>query len=114
MKDSRGRVGRVNFIVPAESIGAIMQLCEDRRGTYKTTEYLGPTRAQLAYELPLAEVIYDMHDRLKSITRGYGTMDYEVIGFRPADLVKVDILVKGERVDALATIMHRDQAGRPR
>ncbi|MGE5190937.1 MAG: translation elongation factor 4 [Deltaproteobacteria bacterium] len=112
IKEFREPVVRVNFIVPADSIGAIMQLCEDRRGTYKTTEYLGPTRAQLAYELPLAEVIYDMHDRLKSITRGYGTMDYEVIGFRPADLVKVDILVKGERVDALATIMHRDQAER--
>ena len=112
IKEFREPVVRVNFIIPAESIGAIMQLCEDRRGTYKTTEYLGPTRAQLAYELPLAEVIYDMHDRLKSITRGYGTMDYEVIGFRPADLVRVDILVKGERVDALATIMHRDQAER--
>lgn len=112
VKEFREPVVRVNFIVPAESIGSIMQLCEDRRGTYKTTEYLGPTRAQLAYELPLAEVIYDMHDRLKSITRGYGTMDYEMIGFRPADLVKVDILVKGERVDALATIMHRDHAER--
>lgn len=112
VKEFREPVVRVSFIVPSESIGSIMQLCEDRRGTYKTTEYLGPTRAQLAYELPLAEVIYDMHDRLKSITRGYGTMDYEMIGFRPADLVKVDILVKGERVDALATIMHRDHAER--
>ncbi|MBI3862736.1 MAG: elongation factor 4 [Planctomycetia bacterium] len=112
IKEFREPIVRVNFIVPAESIGTVMQLCEDRRGTYKTTEYLGMKRAQLAYELPLAEVIYDMHDRLKSITRGYGTMDYEVIGFRGADLVKVDILVKGERVDALATIMHRDQAER--
>ena len=59
-----------------------MQLCEDRRGIYKSTEYLGPKRAQLVYELPLAEIIYDMHDKLKSATRGYGTMDYEVIGFR--------------------------------
>jgi GTP-binding protein LepA len=112
IKEFREPVVKVNFIVPAESIGQIMQLCEDRRGTYKSTEYLGPTRAQLVYELPLAEVIYDMHDKLKSITRGYGTMDYEVIGFREADLVKVDILVKGTRVDALATIMHRDQAER--
>jgi GTP-binding protein LepA len=112
IKEFREPVVRVNFIIPSESIGTVMQLCEDRRGTYKTTEYLGPTRAQLCYELPLAEVIYDMHDRLKSITRGYGTMDYEIIGFRPADLVKVDILVKGERVDALATIMHRDMAER--
>lgn len=112
IKEFREPIVRVNFIVPAESIGQIMQLCSDRRGTYKSTEYLGPTRAQIVYELPLAEVIYDMHDKLKSITRGYGTMDYEVIGFRDADLVKVDILVKGNRVDALATIMHRDQAER--
>jgi GTP-binding protein LepA len=112
IKEFREPIVRVNFIVPAENIGSIMQLCEDRRGTYRSTEYLGPTRAQLVYELPLAEVIYDMHDKLKSITRGYGTMDYEVIGFRDADLVKVDILVKGNRVDALATIMHRDQAER--
>ncbi|MSR58539.1 MAG: elongation factor 4 [Planctomycetaceae bacterium] len=112
IKEFREPIVRVNFIVPAANIGSIMQLCEDRRGTYKSTEYLGPTRAQIVYELPLAEVIYDMHDKLKSITRGYGTMDYEVIGFRAADLVKVDILVKGNRVDALATIMHRDQAER--
>jgi len=112
IKEFREPIVRVTFIVPSSNIGSIMQLCEDRRGTYRGTEYLGPTRAQLVYELPLAEVIYDMHDKLKSITRGYGTMDYEVIGFRPADLVKVDILVKGNRVDALATIMHRGQAER--
>lgn len=112
IKEFREPIVRVNFIVPAENIGTIMKLCEDRRGTYKSTEYLGPTRAQIVYELPLAEVIYDMHDKLKSITRGYGTMDYEVIGFREADLVKVDILVKSVRVDALATIMHRDNAER--
>jgi GTP-binding protein LepA len=112
IKEFREPIVRVNFIIPSESIGPIMQLCEDRRGTYRSTEYLGTTRAQIVYELPLAEVIYDMHDKLKSITRGYGTMDYEVIGFRPANLVRVDILVKGNRVDALATIMHRDQAER--
>jgi GTP-binding protein LepA len=112
IKEFREPIVRVNFIVPAENIGSIMKLCEDRRGTYKSTEYLGPTRAQIVYELPLAEVIYDMHDKLKSITRGYGTMDYEVIGYREADLVKVDILVKSVRVDALATIMHRDNAER--
>jgi GTP-binding protein LepA len=100
----------VGFIVPAENIGSLLQLCEDRRGTYKSTEYLGPQRAQIVYELPLGEIIYDMHDKLKSVTHGYGTMDYEVIGFRPADLVKLDILVKGSRVDALSTIVHRSQA----
>jgi GTP-binding protein LepA len=108
----REPIAKVTFILPSESIGGIMQLCEERRGIYKHTEYLGPTRAELIYELPLAEIIYDMHDKLKSITRGYGTMDYEVIGFRPADLVKMDILVKGLRVDALSTIVHRDSAER--
>ncbi len=108
----REPIARVNFIVPSDGIGPIMQLCEDRRGVYKSTEFLGPKRAQLIYELPLSEVIYDMHDRLKSATRGYGTMDYELIGFRPADLVKLDILVKGNRVDALSTIVHRSQAER--
>ena len=85
-------------------------MSEDRRGIYKGTEYLGPNRAQITYELPLAEVIYDMHDRLKSATQGYGTMDYEIIGYRDADLVKMDILVKGVRVDALSTISHRSNS----
>ena len=106
----REPISRVTFIVPAENIGSLLQLCEDRRGIYKSTEYLGPQRAQIVYELPLGEIIYDMHDRLKSVTHGYGTMDYEVLGFRPADLVKLDILVKGSRVDALSTIAHRSQA----
>ncbi|MFG0333420.1 MAG: translation elongation factor 4 [Maioricimonas sp. JB049] len=108
----REPIARVTFILPSSNIGTIMQLCEDRRGTYKNTEYLGPDRAQLTYELPLAEIIYDMHDKQKSATRGYGTMDYEVIGFRPADLVKMDILVKGQLVEALSTIVHRDFAER--
>lgn len=108
----REPIARVTFIVPAENIGVILQLSEDRRGIYIGTEYLGSNRAQVTYELPLAEVIYDMHDRLKSATRGYGTMDYEVIGYRPADLVKMDVLVKGNRVDALSTIVHRDNAER--
>ncbi|MEX1097544.1 MAG: translation elongation factor 4 [Planctomycetales bacterium] len=110
IQEFREPIARVTFILPAENIGTLMQLCEERRGIYKTTEFLGPHRAQLIYELPLSEVVYDMHDKLKSATKGYGTMDYEVIGFRPADLVKMDILVKGERVDALSTIVHRAQA----
>src|ERR1700733_14845541 len=107
IQEFREPIAKINFIVPTDGIGAIMKLCEDRRGIYKGTEYLGPKRAQLIYELPLAEIIFDMYDKLKSVTRGYGTMDYEVIGFRPADLVKMDILVKGTRVDALSTIVHR-------
>ncbi|MCA9054524.1 MAG: elongation factor 4, partial [Planctomycetaceae bacterium] len=112
IEEFREPIAKVTFILPAENIGSVMQVCEDRRGTYKHTEYLGPTRAELIYELPLGEIIYDMHDKLKSITRGYGTMDYEVIGYRPADLVKMDILVKGTKVDALSTIVHREFAER--
>jgi GTP-binding protein LepA len=112
IKELREPIAKVQFILPSDRIGPIMQLCADRRGTYLTTEYLGPQRAQLTYELPLAEIVFDMYDKLKSITQGYGTMNYEVIGFRPADLVKMDILVKGEKVDALAVIVHRSQAER--
>ncbi|MCA9184538.1 MAG: elongation factor 4, partial [Planctomycetales bacterium] len=108
----REPVARVTFIVPSGNIGTIMQLCEDRRGTYKTTQYLGPDRAELIYELPLAEIIYDLHDKLKSATRGYGTMDYELIGYQPADLVRMDILVNGNRVDALSVICDRRDADR--
>ena len=100
----------MNLILPADGVGALMKLCEDRRGIYKKTEYIGASRVILVYELPLAEVIYDFYDRLKSATRGYGTMDYDLIGFRPGNLVKMDILVNGDRVDALSVIVHRDHA----
>ncbi len=112
IKELREPIAKVHFILPSDKIGPIMQLCADRRGTYLTTEYLGPNRAQITYELPLAEIVFDMYDKLKSITAGYGTMNYEVIGFRTADLVKMDILVKSEKVDALAVIVHRSQAER--
>ena len=95
IEEFREPVARVNFLLPVEIIGAIMQLCEDRRGTYLKTEYITPTRAILSYELPLAEMIYDLYDKLKSATRGYGTMDYEVIGYRAGDLCRLDILVAG-------------------
>lgn len=101
---------RINFLIPASNIGDIMKICTDRRGTYVKTEYLSPTRAQLVFEMPLAEVIYDLYDKLKSVTHGYGTMDYEIIGFRPEDLVRLDILVAARRVDALSTIVHRSTA----
>jgi GTP-binding protein LepA len=112
IEEFREPIAKVNFILPSNYIGSIMQICEDRRGIYKNTEYLGPGRAQVQYELPLAEVIYDLHDKLKSATKGYGTMDYDVIGFRPSDLVKLDVLVKGVKVEALATIVHRTFADR--
>src|SRR5690348_15436973 len=100
----------MNLILPSDSVGALMKLCEDRRGVYKKTEYIGTSRVILVYEMPLAEVIYDFYDRLKSSTRGYGTMDYDLIGFRAGALVKLDILVNGDRVDALSVIVHRDHA----
>jgi GTP-binding protein LepA len=100
----------MNLILPSDSVGAMMKLCEDRRGTYKKTEYIGATRVILAYEMPLAEVIYDFYDRLKSATKGYGTMDYDFIGFRAGELVKMDILVNADKVDALSVIVHKDKA----
>ncbi|NLX53575.1 MAG: elongation factor 4 [Planctomycetaceae bacterium] len=103
---------RVNFVLPSENIGTLMKLCQDRRGVHRATEYISPTRAMLRYDLPLAEVIYDLHDKLKSATRGYGTMDYELIGYFPADLVRLDILVNGTRVDALSIICEKADADR--
>ena len=110
IEEFRQPIVRVNFVLPTEYIGGIMKLCADRRGEYVRTEYLSPTRAMLVYDLALADVIYDMHDKLKSTTRGYGTMDYELLGYRPGDLVRLDILVKGERVDALSIVCDRRDA----
>jgi GTP-binding protein LepA len=103
---------RVNFLLPAENIGDLMQMCAERRGIYVRTEYLSPSRAILVYEMPLAEIIYDLYDKLKSVTHGYGTMDYDFLGYRPADLVRLDVLVHHNRVDALSTIVHRATADR--
>ncbi len=112
IEEFRQPMVRVNFVLPVEYIGPVMQLSTDRRGTYVRTEYLGPTRAMITFDLPLAEVVYDMHDKLKSITRGYGTMDYELLGYVPADLVRMDILVGGKKVDALSIICDRRDADR--
>jgi len=108
----REPIVKVNFILPSDCIGAIMQLCEDRRGIYIKTEYLSTTRAILTYELPLAEMIYDLYDKLKSATRGYGTMDYDLLGYRAGDLCRLDILVAGQKVDALSVVVHRAHADR--
>jgi GTP-binding protein LepA len=110
IEEFRQPIVRVNFVMPTEYIGPIMKLCTDRRGEYVRTEYLSPTRAMLTYDLALADVVYDMHDKLKSATRGYGTMDYEVLGYRPGDLVRLDILVKGDRIDALSIVCDRRDA----
>jgi GTP-binding protein LepA len=112
IEEFREPIVRISFLLPAENIGVLMQMCTERRGIYLRTEYLSPTRAILVYELPLAEIIFDLYDKLKSVTHGYGTMDYDLIGFRPADLVRLDILVAGKRVDALSTIVHRGLADR--
>jgi GTP-binding protein LepA len=112
IKEFREPIARVNFIVPNSAIGGVMAICQERRGKYIKTDYLSTDRTIVVYEIPLAELIIDMHDRLKSVTRGYGTMDYEILGFRAADLVKLDIMVNGEKVDALSTIVHRDFAER--
>ncbi|OJW20288.1 MAG: elongation factor 4 [Planctomycetales bacterium 71-10] len=112
IEEFREPIAKINFILPTENIGAIMQLCEDRRGTYLKTEYLSSSRAILTYELPMAEMIYDLYDKLKSATRGYGTMDYELIGYRADDLCRLDILVAGTKVDALSIVVHRAHADR--
>jgi GTP-binding protein LepA len=110
IEEFRQPIVRVSFVLPTEYIGGIMKLCSDRRGTYVRTEYLSPTRAMLVYDLALADVIYDMHDKLKSTTRGYGTMDYELLGYEPGDLVRMDILVKNERIDALSIVCDKRDA----
>ena len=112
IEEFRQPIVRVSFVMPAEYIGSTIKLCQDRRGIQRGTEYLSPTRAMLTYDLPLAEVIYDLHDKLKSATRGYGSMDYELLGYFPADLVKLDMLVNGKCVDALSVICHRADADR--
>jgi GTP-binding protein LepA len=100
----------VNIVVPIEYIGAVMKLCTDRRGDYVKTDYYGRERVMIGFRIPFAEIIFDFHDRLKSVTRGFGTMDYEVEGFEASNLVKVRILVTGDEVDALSFLCHKDQA----
>ena len=99
-----------NILVPTEYIGPIMELCQDKRGIYKSTDYIDKTRVNIHYELPLSEIVYDFFDRLKSSTKGFASFDYEVIGYKTSDLVKMDILLNGEVVDALSLIVHKDFA----
>src|SRR2546430_234627 len=98
------------IITSDDSVGGILQLCQDKRGTQKNFEYLSPTRVMLTYELPLNEIVLDFYDRLKSVSRGYASLDYHLEGYKESDLVKLDVLVGGEPVDALAMITHRDTA----
>ncbi len=101
---------RTNIFVPAEYIGPIMELCQDKRGSYVSMEYLDQKRVNIHYDIPLSEIVYDFFDRLKSTTKGYASFDYEPIGYKASDLVKMDILLNGEVVDALSVIVHRDFA----
>ena len=106
----REPIVRVEIITPTDSIGELMKLCETRRGQYIKQQFLSEGRQILEYDLPLAEIIFDFYDKLKSITSGYGTMDYHVTGFHKDNLVKMDILINASRVDALSVIVHRDKA----
>ncbi len=101
---------RTNIFVPSEYIGAIMELCQDKRGNYLSMDYIDPTRVNIHYEIPLSEIVYDFFDKLKSSTKGYASFDYEICGYRRSDLVKMDILINGNAVDALSLIVHKDFA----
>jgi GTP-binding protein LepA len=101
---------RATILCPREHVGAVMELCQERRGTHVDMSFLSAQRVQLRYDLPLAEIVLDFFDQLKSRTRGYASLDYEVLGMRSAELVKLDILLAGDRVDALSLIVHRDKA----
>ncbi len=101
---------KTNIFVPSTYIGPIMELCQNKRGNYISMEYLDTTRVNIHYELPLSEIVYDFFDKLKSYTKGYASFDYEMIGYQKSDLVKMDILLNGEMVDALSLIVHRDFA----
>jgi GTP-binding protein LepA len=101
---------RASVICPADRVGAVMELCQERRGSHVDMHYLSPERVQLRYDLPLAEIVLDFFDQLKSRTAGYASLDYEPIGLRSSELVKLDILLAGEPVDALSVIVHRDKA----
>ncbi len=101
---------KADIITPSEYIGNLMKLCQDRRGNYLNTQYLDTERVNLQYELPLAEIVFDFYDKLKTVSRGYASFDYEIIDYRTSKLSKLDILINGEQVDALSTIVHRDKA----
>ncbi len=101
---------RCYVIAPSDSIGSIMQLCENKRGEFVSTKYLDPTKIQLTYNLPLSEIVVDFYDKIKSSTQGYGSLDYEFIGYRKSDIVKLEILINTEPCDALSSMVHREKA----
>jgi GTP-binding protein LepA len=101
---------RASILAPKDHVGAIMELCQERRGEHAGMHWLTPERVQITYDLPLAEIVLDFFDQLKSRTRGYASLDYDILGMRPSDLVKLDILLAGDAVDALSMVVHRDKA----
>ena len=110
LKDVREPYIKTNIFTPSEYIGPIMELCQNKRGNYVNMEYIDPTRVNIHYEIPLSEIVYDFFDKLKSYTKGYASFDYDFIGYKPSDLVKMDILLNGEVIDALSIIVHKDFA----
>ncbi|MEG2882543.1 MAG: elongation factor 4, partial [Christensenella sp.] len=103
-------IAKVSVMTPDAYVGAVMELCQDKRGVFKNMEYIEATRVVLHYEIPLNEIIYDFFDNLKSRTRGYASMDYEVQGYTKSELVRLDILLNGDMCDALSLIVHKDRA----
>ena len=101
---------KTNIFVPSKYIGPIMELCQNKRGNYDTMEYIDSERVNIHYEIPLSEIVYDFFDKLKSVTKGYASFDYELIGYKSSNLVRLDILINGEMVDALSIIVHKDFA----
>ena len=110
LKEIREPYIRTSIFTPSEYIGPIMELCQNKRGNYISMDYIDPTRVSIHYELPLSEIVYDFFDKLKSYTKGYASFDYEMIGYKASDLVKMDILLNGEIIDALSVIVHKDFA----
>jgi GTP-binding protein LepA len=101
---------KTSIFVPNDYVGSIMELCQNKRGTYLSMEYIDEKRVNIHYELPLSEIVYDFFNKLKSSTKGYASMDYEIIGYKESNLVKMDIMLNGEIVDALSIIVHKDFA----
>jgi GTP-binding protein LepA len=101
---------RMTVHVPAAYVGAVLSLCQERRGEQKSIQYASSDRVIITYDMPLSEVLFDFHDKLKSVSRGYASMDYELVGYRADDLIKLDMLVNGDPLDALSVIVHREKA----
>ena len=110
IKDIKEPYIKTNIFTPSEYVGSIMELCQDKRGTFINMDYIDSKRVNIHYEIPLSEIVYDFFDKLKSYTKGYASLDYEFIGYKSSNLVKMDILLNGEIVDALSTIVHKDFA----